>query len=329
MTLASKMNGWFALITLAFLVPSWLGYRLSAEADVGMMLLLVALFGIPHGAIDHVIYNHTKAQPDRGRQLLMRFFVPYLGLLLAMGAGWLLWADGMFWIFLLTAAFHFGQSQLHSIGVAERQPLKWLLYISWGSLLLSHLWLTHWHSQVPVLRPVFAWNFSPDAALYNTVAAVRIASAVGVLLLLGYCSARRWMTVPQLLQELLVLALLVLTIQYCSMYTAFALYFGLWHSLRVIITEYYFLRSSVGAGYSWRRFVQSFLPFSLLSFIGLALFFAAQQLFSFSISPFLLFLMFISALTAPHAIIMSGMYSWLPGQAVRTRAPVGTAASPL
>jgi Brp/Blh family beta-carotene 15,15'-monooxygenase len=320
------MNGWFALITLAFLVPSWLGYPLPAEVDVAMMWLLVALFGIPHGAIDHVIYNHTRAQPARGQQLLVRFFVPYLGLLLAVGAGWLLWADGMFWIFLFTAAFHFGQSQLHSIGLAERQPLKWLLYVAWGALLLSHLWLTHWQSQVPVLSPMFAWNFSPDAALYKMVATVRITCAIGVPMLLGYCGARRWMTVPQSLQELLVLALLMLTIQYCSLYTSFALYFGLWHSLRVIITEYYFLRSSLGAGYSWRRFVKSFLPFSLLSVAGLALFFAAQQLFSFSISPFLLFLMFISALTAPHAIIMTGMYNWLCGQAVSTRASVGSAA---
>ncbi|MCU0334095.1 MAG: Brp/Blh family beta-carotene 15,15'-dioxygenase [Chitinophagaceae bacterium] len=313
MSLASKMNGWFALITLAFLVPSWLGYRLSAGSDVGMMLLLVALFGVPHGAIDHVIYNHTKAQPDRGWQLLRRFFVPYLGLLLAVAAGWLLWADGMFWIFLLTAAFHFGQSQLHTISLAERQPLKWLLYVVWGSLLLSHLWLTHWQSQVPVLSPVFSWNFSQDAALFKLVATVRIASAV---------------LVPLLLCELLVLGLLLLTIQHCSLYTAFALYFGLWHSLRVIITEYHFLRASAGPAYSWQRFVQSFLPFSLLSFVGLALFFAAQQLFAFSISPFLLFLMFISALTAPHAIIMNGMYAWLPGQAASSKGPAPAAATP-
>jgi|GEM_PF-4978169 hypothetical protein len=168
-------------------------------------------------------YNRTSLPPDKAI-LSNIFFVPYLSALLVVSCCWLVWADAMFWIFMLTSAFHFGQSQLHHIKFNERHWIKVLLYVNWGILLLSHLWITHWQSQVPVLGSVFNWDLQQFGLVHQIVWFSRLSTSILVPLLLVACLFQKQIAFTSMLQELGVIFLLLLTIQYCSLYTSFAFY---------------------------------------------------------------------------------------------------------
>jgi Brp/Blh family beta-carotene 15,15'-monooxygenase len=211
----------------------------------------------------------------------------------------------------MVAAYHFGQSQLFYISLAKKSKKKTLLYLSWGTFILSSLWFFHWQEQSIIIQSVFDWNLSSSGLLYFIVLFSLIFSGIFTGYLLFYFYRKGVLPVKMLLQEFAVLGLLTAIFSFTPPFIAFAIYFGLWHATRVIFTEYHFLKNENGVSLSIFSFFKSFLPFSLLSFLGLGLLFWFSRLLQASISPFMLFLIFISALTMPHAYFMEKMYQFL------------------
>ena len=91
------------------------------------------------------------------------------------------------------------------------------------------------------------------------------------------------------------------------------IYFALWHSLSSINWEIKVFRLEQ-AQFSWRDFVKHAWPFSLISFVGIAILLAAGSFLSTLISPFLLFFIAISVLTLPHMVYMQQFYSLKEGK---------------
>jgi Brp/Blh family beta-carotene 15,15'-monooxygenase len=147
--------------------------------------------------------------------------------------------------------------------------------------------------------------------LYNTVKFTAIISTIMVVTGYIFCYQKKYMTLSMALQETAVLVILFFLVKYTSLYLAFALYFGLWHAARVMFTEYRFLSEARQASLSAGAFIKAFIPFSLLSFAGIGMLLGLAFLLQATISTFLLFLIFISALTMPHALVMHGMYKVL------------------
>ena len=310
--LATKLNMIFGAITLAVILPLLFGVKWPVGFDLAILLITLALTGIPHGAIDHVVYESNLPQKLLPRQLFFRFFIPYLVVLGLTFLLWLLVPALMFWIFLLISAYHFGQSQLYHISLPEAHPLKWILYVAWGSIVLMLLWLCNWDAQLPMIQSMFrTWDLSKTGLVYGVCRWILITCSATTFVLLCYCGLKKLVKLNVLLQELGVLILLFFLIRFSSMYLSFAIYFGLWHSLRVIITEYKYLEKTSKAPITIASFSKAFLPFSLISFVGIGLLLLASNLMSSYVSPFMLFLVFISALTMPHAYVMKQMYGVL------------------
>jgi Brp/Blh family beta-carotene 15,15'-monooxygenase len=214
----------------------------------------------------------------------------------------------MFWLFLLVSAYHFGQSQLFHVRFSEKSLLKAMLYLSWGVCWLGSLWHFHWQQQVAIIQSVFNWDLSVGGPLYQLVMVSAAAGGILTLLFLGICVYNRQVSFALFIQEVCLLGFLLFVNYYFHLYVAFALYFGLWHSLRVILTEYQFLKQANTVNLNPLSFIKSFLPFSLLSFAGLGLLIGVSILLQQKVAPFMLFLIFISALTMPHAVCMFFMY---------------------
>jgi Brp/Blh family beta-carotene 15,15'-monooxygenase len=254
----------------------------------------------------------TKAkQHNKKISLFKNFLIPYLALIGLTILIWMVLPDFMFWAFLLVAAYHFGQSQLYYLPDTVKPYIKGLIYVLWGIMLLSGLWHMHWESQIANISSVFSWDLSKDGSLYRliqTISIVTLFSMIGIFLILFITNK---IDTKIILIELMVVGILMATIRILPLYTAFAIYFGLWHSLRVIFTEFYFLNKAGVQKVSVKKFIKSFIPFSVLSFAGLALLIGVSYLLKSQITPFMLFLIFISALTMPHAFFMEKMYRWL------------------
>ncbi len=293
------------------LLPYLLGWSLPLGFDTWILIFSLAITGIPHGAIDHVIFLKNQEEKSKKNNLIKSFFTPYLIMVGVTFGLWLFIPQTMFCFFLAVAAYHFGQSQLYYISIPKGYHKKTLLYISWGTFILATLWLFHWQEQSIIISSVFSWNLQPTGLIYKIVFSAMVASGVISVSILFYFFRSGILSAKMFAQECAVLMVLVALFYFTSPFIAFAIYFGLWHATRVIITEYYFLKNEKGEPLSVLSFIKSFLPFSLLSFLGLGLLFWLSKVFQASISPFMLFLIFISALTMPHAYFMERMYKFL------------------
>lgn len=308
---ASRLNIIFGMITMLVLVPYLTGWVLPSGFDTWVLMVSLAVTGIPHGAIDHVIFIQNQKGTGQKGNLLRSFFTPYL---IMIGTTFVLWfviPQLMFTFFLMVAAYHFGQSQLYYISLVNKSKRKTVLYLSWGIFILSSLWFFHWKEQSTIIKSVFDWNLAPFGLIYNIVLFSLMLSGLVTGLLLLYFYRKKILPGKMLLQEFGVLGLLTAIFSFTPPLIAFAIYFGLWHATRVIFTEYHFLKNRNGQKLLIFSFVKSFLPFSMLSFLGLGLLFWFSRLLEASISPFMLFLIFISALTMPHAYFMEQMYQFL------------------
>lgn len=308
---ASRLNIIFGIITILVLVPYLTGRVLPSGFDTWVLIVSLAVTGIPHGAIDHVIFIQNQKGGGQNSNLFKSFFTPYLFMIGTTFVLWFVIPQLMFFFFLLVAAYHFGQSQLFYIGLAKKSKRKTLLYLSWGTFILSSLWFFHWKEQSIIIQSVFDWNLAPFGFIYTTVLFSLILSGLVTGFLLLYFYRKKILPGKMLLQEFGVLGLLTAIFSFTPPFIAFAIYFGLWHATRVIFTEYHFLKNRNGQKLLIFSFVKSFIPFSVLSFLGLGLLFWFSRLLQASISPFMLFLIFISALTMPHAYFMEKMYKFL------------------
>ncbi len=307
----SSQNKVFGIATLLIIVPILLGSQLPLGFDKVIFLASLILFGIPHGAIDHIIYQHSKAESNNISKSGLSFYVPYILILITTIGFWLLIPALMFWIFLLISAYHFGQSQLYYIKLPEKNFQKWTLYLVWGIFILSNLWFYNWEALQPIILTLFDWNLNFDSFLYFTIKHLSYSSGFSVLILLFYTALDNELKWYMFLQELIVLIILYTLIRTTSVYLSFGIYFGIWHALRVIITEYKHLNHNPTKQVSFKAFCISFIPFSVLSFAGIGLLLLFNYFFHEKISNFMLFLIAISALTMPHALVMQGMYKLL------------------
>ncbi|KAI9342090.1 beta-carotene 15,15'-dioxygenase-domain-containing protein [Zopfochytrium polystomum] len=132
-----------------------------------LLLLSVGGLGIPHGAVDHIVYYTTclrravsaitsgtasptrspyqsdRPPPAHGRRpwTKLRFYFAYAGTLSVYLAMWKLYPSLAFWCFMVASALHFGQDDLAYLkhhnggGGGPRDPLR--LYLSRGVFLLA------------------------------------------------------------------------------------------------------------------------------------------------------------------------------------------------
>jgi Brp/Blh family beta-carotene 15,15'-monooxygenase len=286
--------------------------------QLGLFVLLMVLTGIPHGAVDHVVYQYvehnqrpktvgvTNQSLESGSKLkkaqLGRFFLVYLGIIAAYSILWILLPKLCLAIFLLMSFYHFGQSQLYYLEMSEQNILKITLYVCWGALIIGGIVFFNYEASAEVLAGILALPelLSRDSA-FNLLILLGIFTLTGLI----FAYFLKSFSASQLLFEVFSLGLLLGLFYLAPLLIAFAIYFGLWHSLKAIQAE---LRHFDEAQQSLGWFYRQAWPFSLLSFIGIGiLILAASQLEAY-ISPYMLFFIAISVLTMPHMYYMQRLY---------------------
>ena len=126
------------IFTFLFVVSTYLLFlifssysEISLETQILSASFFILLIGIPHGAIDHILFFKKRSLSQ------LKFYSIYLGLILLF---LVLWIYLPFWsllFFLLISAFHFGESQFSDIDTDKF--LKYSLFSFWGIALLSTL----------------------------------------------------------------------------------------------------------------------------------------------------------------------------------------------
>ena len=197
-----------------------------ATAEPFLVLGLMLLLGLPHGATDHSLFLALKK--ETGGRKSHWFYPVYLGGMLAYGLVWYLTPGLAFAVFILLSVYHFGQSNWvhvrHGHPVVER-----LHYLVWGTGVLLTPILLHAEEAngivaamtgifIPVPGREFVIWFIGAAAGLNIVAAL-------ALRLFRKIDTRR------LVLEVISYVLLLTMFLTNSLLLGFTVYFVFWHSL--------------------------------------------------------------------------------------------------
>jgi len=266
-------------------------------------LPLLLLLGIPHGAIDHVLY--LRKNKNKNTQFVIVYLV-IVGLNILL---WLVLPSIAYLVFLLISAYHFGQSQFSHYLQNQAISHK-AVYLFWGLALLSGFIYFNL-AEIQVLTKNLD-EFAAFAPLHQRTLILGIFLSTGVvtLLLLVYLVQQNILRLEQVFMEVFEMALILICFYLMPLLIGFTLYFIILHALKVLREEYEFLRAEKEV-HSFLNFMQLLSPFTLVSIAGIAMLFALIYLNILKLSYGYLLLMVISSITLPHVFVMNSFYNLL------------------
>ena len=300
-------------------VPGWAQYLPFAAS--------LLIFGLPHGAIDHLVPARL-AGTDADRRSVLAVVLLYLALSGLCLALWSVSPAAAFVLFVCVTVFHWGAGDLHALlsfgpdGIGGVGPVSRALLVALrGSLpmLVPLLFFPGAYRGVASAAAglfgadakALSWAFAPDFRLAVGVAL----AAVAVLLFVRAArdlAGRRRALLPVVLETVVLFAFFAVV----PPVLAVGLYFALWHAPRHVARLV--LLDPVGSRYlgagrpvrALARFGREAAPLTVVALALLvALLLAVPRMSGDPGSLLALYLVLISALTLPHAVIVALMDS--------------------
>lgn len=291
-------------IFIAALLLSFPLTKLYGEFTIVDQLLfsfpLILILGLPHGAIDNVLFLRNTNEGNT------KFILVYMMMVGAYISLWLLSPTTAYVLFLLFSAYHFGQSQFSHYVKKSSSMIK-LLNFSWGISLLSGLVYFNLKDIMEISRSI---SFINIHELHNkgVMLWLLLISSSVVIMLLVHLTLKGILTIETFAMELLVLFLIQVCFILMPIFVGFTLYFVVLHSLKVLQEEYSFL-FKVKSRASLMKFLKLLAPLSILSILGTLALFGLIYFELLPISYGYLFLIIISSITFPHIFVMEKFYS--------------------
>jgi len=291
----------FAYLVIVYLLFGI--YTLNGEIDIDHQLkaalVLMSFFGIPHGAIDNVLFLSKHKMPQ------LKFYSLYLSTIAIYCCCWYFFPIFSILFFFLISAFHFGESQLSDYAFQSR--FKKVIYTLWGVSLLSTL-VFYNQSELLILCQEFTDTVKFSHVFeHPSIDYLFYGSNVILISFLCIKKYRDKHNIQALLSELFQLFLIHLTFYLFPIVISFTLYFIFLHSMKVLTQEYIYLKQ-IRPELNLKKFIVLLLPHTLISLIFLFVFYIGIQIQVIPISLFLFSVISISVITLPHAIIMTNFY---------------------
>ncbi|WP_425390550.1 Brp/Blh family beta-carotene 15,15'-dioxygenase [Ekhidna sp.] len=278
-------------ITLGF---AYLTIDVNSQLVNSFCLILILLFGIPHGAVDHRIHLSTSKDTS-----VLKYILRYVLIAAGYILWWLLDPTKALFIFILLSAYHFGQELLEDNKIKNSDV--WMRMI-WGLMILVAPMIYHIESISGYLNVVTQGEL-PDFGFWRyIVPSAIILFAIGSILLFK----RRGIEKKSIHQLSAFLGFIIIIHVLLPFVLAFTLYFVLFHSLNAFKHQYKWLKSKK-SNYDISRFAGDLVGFSLLAILGILslLWFLKPESQTTLITYFFIL---ISLITLPHAITLDQFY---------------------
>ena len=269
------------------------------QSQVIGSIILISLFGIPHGAIDNIIYlssnNITR----------VRFYLIYIVTIIIYCFFWWLTPIISLVFFLFLSSYHFGESQLVDYYFISK---KRVIYLLWGFALLSTL-IFYNNNELLMLSNQFK-DTEDFSQVFNLLIFKYIFyfSNLIIISLLVYENYKLSISNQQLMNEIFLLILIHITFYLFPIIISFTLYFIFLHSIKVLKQEFDYLKS-LQSDLNLFKFIKLLYPHTLLSIVFMVVFLFLMNFGFINISVFLFSIIGISVITLPHAIIMTNFYN--------------------
>ncbi len=171
----SRLTWLWAIVALIAATASRFDWfpAVAAQTQLLILAVTVAMLGVPHGALDHLVARDLyKARFPR--RWLPFFLALYIGLAAIVMLGWWLAAPAMLVLFLLASALHFGLGDASY--VTYPVALAWLEVLLMGAMPIFIPWII-FPQEVAMLfgwlanNPAERW-LQPLSLRFNTVLAI-------------------------------------------------------------------------------------------------------------------------------------------------------------
>ena len=287
---------------LAFILLSLGLYALgqSGWVDINRLCVgLILLFGIPHGAIDHILNENFSSASRKKNHFILRYVALIAGYLIL----WVFFPLRAFILFIFISMFHFGQEFVEDTDTPK--GLHIVFYVLFGSVILLNPMLIHYEAVDAFVQEIIQVSLPPLAWATRLYACAFIGLAALVSLMILW--RRGWMDRGDLFNAIVFFSLISLAYGLFSFMVAFTAYFIVYHSFNAFEHQYEWLKSKKPF-YSLKRFLGDLSTLSLISVAGLLLALYLLNYFGIDNGFFYLFV-FISLLTLPHAVLFDNFYA--------------------
>jgi Brp/Blh family beta-carotene 15,15'-monooxygenase len=242
--------------------------QVTAGITAGVLAVLVAVVGLPHGAADHR-YARPRLEPVLGMAWLPVFLVGYLAVAALVVCGWFVAPAATVAVFFMASAWHFGQEEPRlPVGPRSLRPL---FRFARGGLVIWTPMVFHAGDVATILGLAAPGNSGPAIqqaiSLLTACAWIMLPIAAIAWALQGLAAGVRCGQVRRiLLTDNALVASLVMLFAVTSPLVSFPVYFCGWHSARGL------KRLRIELGESWPELARSLAPLTVgaIILVGLA-----------------------------------------------------------
>lgn len=300
MTSASKI---FTLISVVLISLFYFLEEISIEQQLLIVSPLILLLGLPHGAIDNILFlekNKVKQIP---------FYTIYSLIIILNIIIWLLNEQLGYLIFMFISAYHFGQSQFTQYFNKYNLQHK-ILFFFWGSTILSAMIYFKYDTLNFInnnYSEFYGLSSLQEPTLMKTIFFISLIITIISKFILLFQNKLKF---EELLVEFLILLTVLISFYQLPLLVGFTLYFVILHSFKVLYEEYQYLQKSEAIK-NIAGFIKLLSPLTLLSLIGIAILYFSIELSLLKMSYGYLLILIISSITLPHIFVMERFYNKL------------------
>ncbi|MFA9205949.1 MAG: Brp/Blh family beta-carotene 15,15'-dioxygenase [Burkholderiaceae bacterium] len=237
-------------------------FVLNNSTQISFLILVLILFGVPHGALDLYIDQHLHKSESNQKIFLLKYIANIIGYAMV----WYFFPIAALIIFILITAYHFGE--MDWLGKTENAVQK-LAYsvigLLWILLLLSKN--ISFALQIFMRMERSAFNESQWTSLAHKIFPITLIGLLVVYIILFFFKAYFFPKNKYYYYSLLQQIILIVFAFYMPLWLCFAFYFGFWHSLlsfdKIRITF-----SMPNDFNGWKNLLIKAAPFSIMAWFG-------------------------------------------------------------
>jgi beta-carotene 15,15'-dioxygenase len=278
-------------------------HAIPVQVQTIIMIVGIVILGIPHGAADLLIGMQTAKLQKKDFSKLT-FLTRYFALMFVFCVLLLVFPAAGMMIFILLAAFHFGETDFDSIGVWSARKL--VLIVVHGLMILAVILLTKHAEVMTLLAPLrqhTGWeNLAGSSFEYLSRHRLPIIIILATLQILLVILQKQPLTFWWWFQT----GVMYVVLWHLPLLLGFTFYFVVWHSSISLRNIVGYLKT--GPFFSAVTFTKQVLFFSALAVFGISIV-ATAGFHLFDSSVLGVYAIFgLAVLTAPHLDVMHHMY---------------------
>ncbi|MEN0048380.1 MAG: Brp/Blh family beta-carotene 15,15'-dioxygenase [Bacteroidota bacterium] len=290
----------FQIGSTLFLLAIYLIFQSYLESVQYIICAIAILtFGIPHGAIDHVL--HQKFTKQKKPSNTKQFITWYVLCMLAYLAIWILVPFKALLLFIALGVYHFGQEFMEELGLEKHSKISFLL---WGSTILLMPMLYNYADTVAYMQTALGAEL-PE---FSDRTSIILSLSIPIISIVHFSILYQKNQIAKAKFSQILLHIIAWTIIFLSVpfLVGFTLYFVLFHSINSMDHQYRSLTKLSGK-YNLKQYFKDVSILTLVSYLGIIFLFLVLDLENWQHLT-LYMLIFISVLTLPHMLVFEEFY---------------------